>query len=562
MTTLQVREMQKVGPPGTGKTTSLARDVKNAAEKYGYDRVLVVAFTRASAAEIAGRDLPIPRHMVGTLHSMGYRCIGATPIAETKEGLRSWNAWVVSKEAEFGLSGEEQAPTGDDGPDAGAEPEWNIFLKTRGDHAYNDMMMMRAQMIDFGRPLDERRSWKVETRAFARMWEAWKREQGYIDFTDMIELPLRDKLPPPGSPSVIIGDEVQDFTRLEQALVRWWGSHAETLVMAGDPDQAIYGFKGGDPRVFLDHPVPPDFHRVLEQSFRVPRAIHTWAEDWIGQVEDREQRAYYPRDFEGSVQSLSREYAHFREPERLLSLVDHTLADGKTVMFLASCSYMLTPLIETLRAEGIPFENQWRRKRGDWNPLHGNGRGVSARERVLAFLKPQEAVWGERATIWTGDDVRMWAEALEAKGVLRHGAKAKLKELPVRELTPDELLRIFEEPALLGPILDMDLDWFETHLMESRRRVMEYPLAIAQTRGGATLRKKPQVTVGTIHSVKGGEADEVVLFPDLSPAGAEEYHDSQAGAASITRLFYVGGTRARESLILCGPVNYNWAVQW
>ena len=57
--------------------------------------------------------------------------------------------------------------------------------------------------------------------------------------------------------------------------------------------------------------------------------------------------------------------------------------------------------------------------------------------------------------------------------------------------------------------------------------------------------------VGTIHSVKGGEADVVYLFPDLSQAGAAQYERSGAPHDSVIRLFYVGATRARETLYIC-----------
>jgi len=43
----------------------------------------------------------------------------------------------------------------------------------------------------------------------------------------------------------------------------------------------------------------------------------------------------------------------------------------------------------------------------------------------------------------------------------------------------------------------------------------------------------------------------VYLFPDLSFAGMNEWLGG--GTAAVRRLFYVGMTRARETLILCEP---------
>ena len=63
----------------------------------------------------------------------------------------------------------------------------------------------------------------------------------------------------------------------------------------------------------------------------------------------------------------------------------------------------------------------------------------------------------------------------------------------------------------------------------------------------------PRVVVGTIHSVKGGEADVVYLFPDLSRAGDAQYRVTGAPRDSVIRVFYVGATRARETLYICQP---------
>jgi superfamily I DNA/RNA helicase len=61
--------------------------------------------------------------------------------------------------------------------------------------------------------------------------------------------------------------------------------------------------------------------------------------------------------------------------------------------------------------------------------------------------------------------------------------------------------------------------------------------------------------VGTVHSVKGGQADVVYLFPDLSRAGDSHYQVSGPLRDSVLRVFYVGATRARETLYICQREN-------
>lgn len=62
------------------------------------------------------------------------------------------------------------------------------------------------------------------------------------------------------------------------------------------------------------------------------------------------------------------------------------------------------------------------------------------------------------------------------------------------------------------------------------------------------------------NSVKGGEADAVMLFPDLSTRGYEQWRGTRQQQDSVRRVFYVGMTRARDSLYLCSPSKF-YAVE-
>ena len=62
--------------------------------------------------------------------------------------------------------------------------------------------------------------------------------------------------------------------------------------------------------------------------------------------------------------------------------------------------------------------------------------------------------------------------------------------------------------------------------------------------------RNPRIKVSTIHSMKGGEADNIVLVPDLSYAAHKSY---QRDPAIEHRVFYVGATRAKKSLHVIMP---------
>ena len=92
---------------------------------------------------------------------------------------------------------------------------------------------------------------------------------------------------------------------------------------------------------------------------------------------------------------------------------------------------------------------------------------------------------------------------------------------------------------------------------------MSYPVRVAERRGVAALLETPRVVVGTIHSVKGAEADEVVLLPDLSRVGAEAYEGRGLGGKdSVLRTFYFGITRAKRRLVLCVGGRSPDRVKW
>ena len=60
--------------------------------------------------------------------------------------------------------------------------------------------------------------------------------------------------------------------------------------------------------------------------------------------------------------------------------------------------------------------------------------------------------------------------------------------------------------------------------------------------------------------MKGGEADDVYPFPDLSRAAQEQIDDEPDGEDAVIRLFYVGITRARKRLTVLRAVDETMAV--
>jgi len=532
-------EYRIFGPPGTGKTTNLSRQIRRAVDRYGPGSVLVTSFSRTAAAELTGRDLPIDTDRIGTLHSHCYHALGAPVIAESC--VEEWNREnprlaLTPAKKQSKLDGEE------------ASSEDGTELAKDGDEILQQLSRFRGLMIP-------QKGWPLTLRQFEEKWTRYKHALNLLDFTDLIERCLNDVAVAPKAPAVIFADEAQDLNRMQLTLIRKWGERANYFILGGDDDQTIFSFTGASPEAILDPDIPEDHKIILKQSFRVPRAVHAVADKLIRQVTRRQEKIYLARPEDGAVHRLST--GSYKSPEYfILKSAEEHLRQGKSVMFLAACSYMLQPVVAALRKRGIPFHNPYRKSNGFWNPLRIGKKGSSA-SRIMALLVGHPD-FGEGHRPWTHGDVALWAESMTAKGILKHGMKKKLQQYdPAQTATMERLDEIFETGALASLMDAWDgdyralLDWWCRLVTADIRGRVQFPADVAAAHGPRALMDPPQVVVGTIHSVKGGQADVVYLFPDLSQAGDAQYNRGGAARDSVIRVFYVGLTRAREALYIC-----------
>jgi DNA helicase-2/ATP-dependent DNA helicase PcrA len=538
-----------IGPPGTGKTTFLARQSIAAAEKVGAESVMIASLTRAAASEIAGRRTPIPRECVGTLHAHAFRALDKPELAETAEGLASWNEYASEEEHAFWKIGGGSSMNLDYAPEQRAEGQGEKLLAQMG--------TLRAMQAP-------REGWPRKVTRFSEAWDGWKKKSGRLDFTDLIERALEEIDRPMTMPKIMMLDEAQDLSALEMALARKWAETCEQIVVVGDPDQALYTWRGADPAAMVGSDLASS--RVLAQSYRVPAAVHEYAVNWIEGMSGREPVEYMPRfedprdESKGHAKGeVTRAPGTFREPEGVVRRILADVDAGKSVMLLASCGYMLDPAIAVLRQKGIPFHNPYRVDHGGWNPLAGA-------RRLLSFLRPDYETWGDETRFYTWVDVRAWAEELRAKGILDRGAKdflvSKARDEKERERKGEEgegpislrsLSELLASEDVLERVFDMDVAWWHDSLLPKAQKSARYPVTIYNTLGGASLRETPKLVIGTIHSVKGGEADSVYVFPDLSHRGWATGWENLDSRAPTYRLFYVAFTRAREKLTICEP---------
>lgn len=508
---IKMTEVHKsvLGPPGTGKTTYLAERISKAKERG--DSIMVASLTRAAAYEIGERADLEKGELVGTLHSICLAALGHPKLIYRK--LDEFNSL-------YGYS-------------IGAFDEESDDLGYKGD-VFSSFMMHRA-INGTPESLDDYPSHLVD---FATRMDAWKKSFNGYDFLDLIEECIKQHRFHPLEPDIILYDEAQDGSPAELKLVHQWGEHCRAAVIAGDDDQTLYEWRGASARDFLEW---SDKKYVLSQSWRLPRKVWEYSLEWVRQIKYRYDKRFDSRDEEGYVRRVT---SCLRIPDQVIDeCIKHT-KNNETSMILATCGYQLKSIVEQLRERGVPFWNPHRIKNGDWNPLRRSDKANTAYRKIVSFLK-----YSKTNIPWTWRELYSWAGKL-TKEEINHGMKIKME----RRKTSDTIAS-FEDisdilkPAVLDIAFSGDLTGYVNMLSESERARMLYPVSV-MTGFGAEHIKRPKIIVGTIHSVKGGEADHVYLFPDLSRAAQSERTFNED---PLFRTFYVGITRAKVGVNLCSP---------
>lgn len=546
---LATGEIERIwGPPGTGKSTTLKNTIRDLVAEHGPDSVAVTSFTVTAAKAIAAMDLPLPERQVGTLHSLAFRAIGHPDVALDAKIIKDWNGrvgweWLITADGRRGH------PDTADAGGGGAS----------GDELLSAYDMARSRLI----PLE---AMSADVRAFAQAWDEWKREAGAVDYTDMIILALEracDGEHAPDNPAVLISDEAQDMTAAEIALMLAW--NAPRTIFALDDDQAINEWRGGDatPLLSLGTDLNGDpqsgvdiTDTSLTQSYRIPASLHNIVQTWIEQCSIRREKEYLPRDVDGQVYAVR----HPIESMATAKAIERDAHAGRSVMVVASCEYMLRQLVSNLRKLGVPFANRYRPKEGRWNPLRA-AKGMTTAERLYRYLVCDERLLAERSRLWTGDDVRAWLALIGVKEAgLARGAKTKANNLPSGPLDVAQVMGLFSDEENFYDASEPSLEW----LLGAARGLtgmvgngdapgkLDYPASVARAYGPAALMDEPPVTVGTIHSVKGAQADVVYVSPSLSPAGYGEWTRGARSRDSVIRLLYVAMTRAAQTCVVLG----------
>jgi exodeoxyribonuclease V beta subunit len=151
----------------------------------------------------------------------------------------------------------------------------------------------QARLAPFNADTDTEAGQRVAFALAARAEvERRKRHAGVRDFDDLLEL-LRDTLADPvhGESAcrriqqryrVVLVDEFQDTDPVQWEILRRAFHGTTTLILVGDPKQAIYAFRGAEVLSYLDAVQLADEHRGLVTNWRTDRGLMTALEHLYG----------------------------------------------------------------------------------------------------------------------------------------------------------------------------------------------------------------------------------------------------------------------------------------
>lgn len=487
-----------LGPPGTGKTTTLLNIVDaELAQGTQPDKIGYVSFTRRAVEEARDRacerfsikrdDLPF----FNTLHSICFHqfSIGRNAVF-TMDKLKKFGAEIGTP-----ISGRWSVDGTFSGYDKG---DRLLFME--------NLARVRCITLEQQYNLDNDGFAWLNVSRFRDALTIYKREHGLWDYTDMIEEYVRSGTPP--ALEVLIVDEDQDISQIQWRMITKLATHVRRFVVAGDDDQAIYRWSGAD----VDHLLTmPGTKTVLSQSYRVPPLIQQQAGVMIPHMGNRLEKVWAPRTgSEGIVE-------HIRDPAEAAEGIE-----GEALVLVRN-NYILREYVEpVLRRAGRLWETD----------------GVKSISTKLtkAIMDWERLRRGEELS--TGE-VKTIYEYISTGERLARGAKTKLENMDA-----DDQFYMVDLRRDLGLLADGP--WFDVldRLPEDDVNYIRAVLA-----RGVSLRDKPKIRLSTIHGAKGTEADHVLLYTEMAKS---TYNEMRAARQDEARVWYVAVTRARERLTIVG----------
>ena len=486
------------GPPGTGKTTTLLDMVDRALEAgTNPHRIAFLAFTRKAAHE--ARDRAAKRFNLDPKEDLPYfRTLHSLALAQTdirvEQIMQHEDYKELSSQIGYSFSGSST------NVDTVAD---NLLANDPVLGLINLARLRKISLRDQYNQSNIDLDWML-VLFISKALKEFKETRNKYDFTDMLVLfaESADKYCPRFDLTFL--DEAQDLSPLQWDIAHALDRKSEKMYVAGDDDQAIYRWAGADVDQFINLEGGSE---TLSQSFRIPKKVHSIADKISRRMSKRFPKQYKPKDEEGLV--------------KWIYSINEIDMDKGTWMILSQAGYMLSPVKHDLRSNGYLFS-------------HMGHRSIS--EKISSAVNGWEQM--RKGKTITGDVARNIYSFMSTGDRVKRGFKK------LANLSDEDEVSLADLQEHFGLLVGDDLIWHEAmnKMPETDRAYITKLL-----RKGEKFNGEPRIAVSTIHGSKGGEAENVVLFTDISPAADA---DMRINADDIHRTFYVGVTRTKKNLYI------------
>ena len=363
------------GPPGTGKTEKLIRRamayirVGTPINSIGY-----FAFTRKAAHEARDRMLlKNPQYKkkelkyFQTLHSLAFHTLGL----REENVMQDYHYNDLGKILSIRVNAKKDA---DASPYLSCDNEYfQIILKAKekgisvwdeyctGEHSSN----VKPDLLKH-----------IEVN-----YNQYKTNNNLIDFADMIKKFLSKPELCPSFNTVFI-DEAQDLSPIQWQMYDMLKNNSENVYLAGDDDQAIYGWAGADVDRFIKEPAK---EKVLSKSRRIPIAVQEISEVITERIQGlRATKNYLPRNEQGLCSKIN-------------SLENIDLHNGKWLILTRTIS-RAKEICDLLKVKGLYHENKNRKSYDTklYKAIINHSKWLNGEDITDAALQDIKEYMGER----------------------------------------------------------------------------------------------------------------------------------------------------------------------